>query len=119
MKFQWKVEYSPMTTFDQWLEAELKQRGWKPADLTFRANLGAGTLSNILNGLRNPGPEVCVAIAGAFDYPPEKVFRMAGLLPPAPDPAEDEEELVYLFRRLTAERRNLALQTLRAWLGED
>ena len=82
-----------MTPFADWIEQELKQRGWKPADLTAAARLGAGTLSNILSEDRKPGPSVCLAIAQALDYPPEEVFRLAGLLPTVPKVRSREAEM--------------------------
>ncbi len=107
-----------MKTLGEWLEEQLKSRDWKPADLTHRAGIGSGTLSNILTGTRNPGPEVCVALARALNEPPEKIFRLAGLLPPDPGVNAEEEEILYLFRRLGIEQRKLALHTLRAWVEQ-
>jgi transcriptional regulator with XRE-family HTH domain len=107
-----------MKTLGEWLEEQLKSRDWKPADLTHRAGIGSGTLSNILTGTRNPGPEVCVALARALNEPPERIFRLAGLLPSDPGVNAEEEEILYLFRQLRVEQRKLALHTLRAWVEQ-
>jgi transcriptional regulator with XRE-family HTH domain len=94
-----------------WIFAELDKRGWRPADLAHRAGLSTGSLSNILSGNRKAGPDVCNAIARAFGEPPEKVFRLAGLLPDLPAP-EDEllGEVTEAFKRLSAEKRREVLE---------
>ena len=99
-----------MEKFIPWLLEELKNRSWCPADLAHQAGLSTGSLSNILTGNRRAGPDSCRAIAQALDTPPEKVFRLAGLLPPLPA-AEDEQlyEMIETFQRLTAEKRQEVL----------
>ena len=99
-----------MDKFIPWLLTELKNRSWRPADLARRAGLSMGSLSNILNGNRRAGPDLCKAVAQALGEPPEKVFRLAGLLPPLPA-AEDEllHELLETFKRLTPEKRREVL----------
>jgi transcriptional regulator with XRE-family HTH domain len=92
--------------FRPWLLQELKNRSWRPTDLARRAGLSTGSLSNMLNGNRRAGPDMCKAIAQALGEPPERVFRVAGLLPPLPA-AEDElfYELLETFQRLPPEKR--------------
>ena len=68
-------------TFNQWLLEQLKSKDWTQADLAKKANLSRGTIANLLSKNRKPGPDVCRAIANAFNEPPETVFRIAGLLP--------------------------------------
>lgn len=104
-----------METFATWLELELNKRDWRLSDLARRAQLDTGSVSRILNSTRKPGPEVCLAIARALNYPPETVFRLAGLLPPDPGTEPEEKEVLLLFRQLGAEQRKLALQAMRAW----
>jgi transcriptional regulator with XRE-family HTH domain len=103
-----------MDKFTPWLLTELNNRSWRPADLARRAGLATGSLSNILNGNRRVGPEMCKAIAQALGEPPEKVFRLAGLLPPLPA-AEDERlyELIETFKCLTPEKRQEVLDYAR------
>jgi len=76
--------------FTAWLENELAKRGWTPADLAHAAGLGNSTVTRILNGGRNPGPEFCRSVAKALAEPEETVFRQAGLLSPLP---ADENDL--------------------------
>lgn len=68
--------------FATWLKLELEKRSWKQADLVRASGLSDGAISHILNGTRQAGPEVCRALAHAFVFPPEHIFRLAGLLPP-------------------------------------
>lgn len=68
--------------FPAWLEREISARGWRPADLAKEADIPQATISNILNGNREVGARVALAIAKALSLSPEHVFRQAGLLPP-------------------------------------
>lgn len=89
-----------METLTEYLESEINARFWRPADLAKKAQIPDATLSRILSQSRQAGPGVCKALAKALDQPPEKLFRLAGLLPPSRDPGEDEEELLYHYRDL-------------------
>ena len=98
--------------FVEWLEEEMQKRNWRPAELAHAAGLYSATLSRILNGDRQPGPDVCLAIAKAFELPPESVFRMAGLLPMLPGPDRDPmlQEIYDLVRNMNAEERQEILE---------
>jgi len=66
--------------FSEWLENEIKKRGWTQSQLAQRGRIKPNTVSRVLSRERNPGPEFCRAIARAFGYPQEYVFRKAGLI---------------------------------------
>jgi transcriptional regulator with XRE-family HTH domain len=102
-----------MHSLAQWIVQELEQRSWRAADLAHRSGITEATLSRILSGKRKAGPEVCAALADAFQAPAEQVFRIAGLLPSVPDTVEQEDEALGLFRRLDAPMRQIALGILR------
>jgi transcriptional regulator with XRE-family HTH domain len=106
-----------MESFSDWLERELAARDMRPADLARLANIGDATLSRILNGSRNAGPDACLSIAQALKMPPEIIFRLAGLLPPAPAETEDREELLYTWERLLPGERQIVLRMLRSLAG--
>lgn len=99
--------------FVNWLDGELKERGWNQAELA-RRSLGVSrpTINNILNLKQTPTWDFCVSIARAFRIPPETVFGKAGLLPPLPAPLDDLSlrELVDLAKRLTTEERQELLE---------
>lgn len=87
----------------EFLETEMKARGWKQADLARASKLDSAVISNIINGRRKMGEETGRAIADAFGLPPEIVFRAGGLLPDVPEEVAREEELDYLLSQLTPE----------------
>lgn len=86
--------------FAIWLEEQLHERAWKPADLAHAARINTGTLSNILNGTRGAGPEVCRDIARALRLPEEIVFRRAGLLSQRPEMDDEKREILYHYDRM-------------------
>jgi transcriptional regulator with XRE-family HTH domain len=112
-----------MEQLTMWILDELNKRDWTPADLAKRAKIHQATLSNILNGNRKAGPEICLAVADALGERPERIFRLAGLLPPSAgemsDLSEDEAELVRLYRQLSpGDDRNYALHFLRGYVDQ-
>ena len=85
--------------FAQWLQDELNKRDWTQADLATKTGTANGTVSRIMTGSRNPGPDFCISVAKAFVYPPEIVFRAAGLLPPKPENVPLLAEWEHIFRQ--------------------
>lgn len=94
-----------------WVLNELDKRDWTPATLSKKSGINPGSLSHILNGSRNPGPDICTAIADALGYPQEQVFRAAGLLRPLPY-GEDAtfREILESVRQMTVEERKEILE---------
>lgn len=92
-------------TFSEWLANELEDREWTSADLSRNANISRGSISNIMSGIRQPGTDVCEAIARAFKISPEIVYRHAGLLPPVPKADEKRQELSHLFDLMTEDNK--------------
>jgi transcriptional regulator with XRE-family HTH domain len=74
--------------FAQWIVDEINDRGWTRADLARFAKVSPTAISDVINGRRSAGSDLCSALAEAFNYPPDYVFRKAGLLPEL-----EEEEL--------------------------
>jgi len=70
-------------SFGDWIVQELKARDWRQADLARAMHMDSAVVHNLITGNRGPGVDTCNAIAKAFGYPPEMVFRIAGLLPPS------------------------------------
>ena len=99
--------------FAEWLNAELDNRDWSQSDLARAAGLGRGTISNVLNNVRQPGTEICTGIAAAFNLPPEFVFRKAGLLPPKKDEDPGFEEWKILLDNLDETDRQELLEFAR------
>jgi transcriptional regulator with XRE-family HTH domain len=101
--------------FREWLRKELNERGWSQSELARRGNVTPGAISAILTGNSNPGPKSCMAIARAFNIPPENIMRKAGLeVTPKIQPRyeqinrhlqylkeKDLEYILYIVKRLT------------------
>lgn len=99
-------------TFATWLDKELEKRGWNKSELARRANVGQSSISLIYSEKRNPGVEICLAIAKALDLPPEEVYRAAGLLPKKDPHSVLEEKALYIINSMETEayqRRALSL----------
>jgi hypothetical protein len=60
-----------------------------------------------------PGWEFCLKVSWALSESPEKLFRLAGLLPNLPPAIEEEFEAISLLRSLSAESRRNVLGILR------
>ncbi len=83
-------------------------------ELARRAGLAQNTVANVLSGQRNAGCDFCISVARALDAPPEKLLRLADILPPLPTTfAEQEEELLHIFRQLPADKRQIVLDMIR------
>lgn len=67
-----------------------------------------------MTGRSFAGWDFCVGIARALEEPPEKLFRLAGLLPKLPPAVEEEREALGILRQLPAATRQNALAMLRA-----
>ena len=97
--------------FGEWLVEELNRRSWNLADLARKANTSGASISRVINGDRNPGPELCRSIAKALGYNEEYVFRKAGLLSKTSSAVEDQieklslRELIDLFEKMTPDQR--------------
>ena len=71
-----------------------------------QAGCPRGRIGNVYSTKAKPSEMVCQSIARALHEPPEKVLRLAGLLPPLPS-VEDKSygELVELAKELTIQER--------------
>ncbi len=71
--------------FGEWVEQEIRKRGWSQRELVRHAKnssvtISSGQLSHIINGSRQAGPEACIAIAHALGVSREEAFRARGWL---------------------------------------
>ncbi len=78
--------------FMEWLNEQLRQRGWTQGELARRCGLSrSGVNKNLRNLAQKPSPETCNAIARALNLAPITVFRAAGWLPEDQDLPELDE----------------------------
>lgn len=100
--------------FIDWLNDQLRERGWKQADLAKFSHLDTSYISNLINGKRNPGPVACKALASALRIPLDTVYQAAGLLRnPKPDNDGIIEEITDIYTRLDDDNRIDALEYFR------
>lgn len=128
--------------FFQWLEEELHKRGWSQSDLVKHSQIvgypiSQAQLSRIITGIRQAGPEACIAIAHALGVSRQEVFRARGWLfrelreGPEIDPRAERlarevsalpfesremvldvmEPVLSSIRKLTGQRQEMSLQS--------
>jgi transcriptional regulator with XRE-family HTH domain len=102
-----------MENFREFLESEMKKRGWKQADLARASNLSTAAISNIINGRRGVGEESIIALAHALNIPRETVFRAAGFLTQREVIDQGVEELNHLFEQLEPDDRAEIIEMIR------
>lgn len=97
-----------------WLSKKLEQRGWSHSELARRASVSQAAVSGTISGDRKAGADFCIKVAQALGESPEKVLRLAEILPPIPD-IEDSTllELLEIARNVSAEGRQEILNFAR------
>ena len=89
----------------KWIKSELRERGWSNNELARRAGLSPAGVSQVMTERSNPGLEFCRGVAVAFDEPPEKVLRLAGLLPQRSERDEQIDEILFHYDRMTPQEK--------------
>jgi transcriptional regulator with XRE-family HTH domain len=113
LKQRYSILFGMQTEFINWLIEEMKKRGWNNSELARRAGVVPSTVSMVLSEQQRPGLEFCTGVAQALNMPPDKILRLAGLLPPLPPSVEEEQELISIFRSVPANARIIVMQMLR------
>ncbi len=99
--------------FSEWLQKEMLERDMSQADLVKVSGLSRSVVSKVINQNSWPTPDTIKAIAKGLKLPEAIVFQAAGLLPPATEGGEEQDELIFLFKQLGAEDRREMLELLR------
>ena len=89
----------------EWLQKQLTAQDMSAADLARKSGISAPQITRLLSGQRGVSEISLRAISEALGIPPEVAFRVAGFLPPAPKDTEQDQQLLYLFHKMTAEKR--------------
>jgi len=84
----------------EFLEKEMKKRGWSQADFARATGMTTGGVSMLMNQSRRPSPETLLSIADAINFPPVHLFMIAGMLPKDIKRIEDKD-LLFLFNQLS------------------
>lgn len=95
------------------LQAWLDEKGWNQAELARRTNRTTGAISLVFTGQRRASAELLIDIATAMGKPPERVLRIAGLLPPKPEVDALTEEGVHILEQLEGEDLEEGIRQLR------
>ncbi len=83
-------------------------------ELSRRAGISHTQIADVVNSRANPGADFCIAVARALGEQPEKMLRLAGILPPLPPAVEEENEILQIVRHLSPVQRQAALAILRS-----
>ena len=102
--------YNCPMEFSDWLRHELKQRDMDQTELSRRAEMmgypiARNSVSRILSGERDAGPDACIAIAYGLGVSREEVFRARGWLLKEPEvliQPDADPRLVKIVRGLTS-----------------
>lgn len=109
-------------SFTDWLREEIEKRGWDQTELARRSGVSTGTVSRIMTGGRNAGPDFCIAIAKALGLPRSEVFKARGwLLSELENPFGAEidprvENLAQKINALPFRSREITLDAMEAML---
>lgn len=105
--------FSMETSFGDWLQSVLDERGWSRADLAREAKIQNSSLSDIFSGRRNVGTDLATAIADALKIPQEEVYVVAGLLRPRKNRNQTVEQIVHVLEDLSVEEQREFLSYVR------
>lgn len=97
-----------------WLSVEIKQRGWSQREFARRSDISHPLVSQVLAGDVTPSADFCIKVANALEVLPEKILRLAGILPSPPASEDDSTiaEIVDIVKTLSLPQRKLALRLL-------
>jgi transcriptional regulator with XRE-family HTH domain len=91
--------------FSEWLQKEIDIKGWSVIDLARFTRMDASYLYRIINNERQAGPELCRAIAHAFNIPQQDVFIRADLMNPPPKYDPETARIIHKIAELKPEYR--------------
>lgn len=96
-----------MATFSDYIQGYLDKLGWNRSEFARKSGLDSGYVSNVLNEVRNPGPDFCRGAAKAFGVSQVEVFFAAGLITELPnkDYDLDREQWAAMYDKMTESDR--------------
>ncbi|NTV46892.1 MAG: helix-turn-helix transcriptional regulator [Chlorobiales bacterium] len=98
--------------FGEWLALEREKREWSQSDLSRFSGLHRAVISKLESGTQ-PMPDTLNALAIAFDYPSEFVFRAAGILPQQTPETETIEQIAHLTKQLPPQEQSDILEFIK------
>lgn len=121
LTFENDTKIGTMNEFQEWLQEQLNLRNWTASKLAAQAGVGPSTITRILTGERGAGKDVCAKIAQVLGEDPDKVFRLAGLLPEkgtdGAGRSKFQEELLYWIGQLPESRQEAVLDIVKGMVA--
>lgn len=105
----------------QWLATELNRRGMSHTQLANQIGLSHSFVSKVISGAKPPSVNFCFKTAIALDVAPERLLRLAGILPgeSAPtSPGPITVEIMAIVESLPPELRQQVLNYVK-FLGSQ
>jgi transcriptional regulator with XRE-family HTH domain len=99
--------------FRQWLTSEMEKRRFSQVELAKATGISQPFISRVLHGERLATADFCVKVALTLDEPPEKLLRLAGILPSNQTEDDTLQELMELARSLPLAKRQEVLRFVR------
>lgn len=92
---------SAKSDFSTWLVQQLQERNWVQSELARRSGVSRQAISDYVNNKRPyPDKDALVAIARAFDLPPEEIFVAVGSFEQSPADDPTMKRIVRLYHKL-------------------
>ena len=109
------VYYHHMTSFAEWIDHELQQRGWSRSEAARRGDFSPYMLDKVINGATKPGLSFLKKLSQAFGISLVEVLEHAGVYekPPTQNQWDD------IFARLTPEDQAEMLEIARIKLNKN
>lgn len=101
------------------LQQMIEEKGWTQAELARRAHRGRSVINEVVSGRHKVGRDLGVALARAFNIPPDVLFQRLGLFPPDPDSDPITEEGIHILRQLEGEYKHRAIRLLKVVAEEQ
>lgn len=106
-----------MNSLQNWLSAQLDERGWSAREAARRAGVSHTVITEIMNSNRLPTYDTCFKLADLFHVDPRKVISLAGLRNFRDEKADDS--MLAMFDQLTHEDQERVLLFMRAIIERD
>lgn len=106
-----------MTKLTDFLNKRLEELDWSMRELSRKTSLSHATISNVLSERSPVSADFCVEVARVLHERPERLLRMAGILPPTPEEARAQnpilDEIYTLVEALSPHDQETMLRILR------
>ena len=103
----------------EWLAEEMKRRGLGQRELAEKAGLVHSSVGRALDPHSNVSFIVCSKLAYALGASPVTLFEMAGLVPRSHPATVQERDLLFVYRKLSAEKKKQAAAYISFMLNES